>query len=85
MADEQAKKGPAANQVDVRHNYDSSVNSIRRATRGAEVSNERISPGEWHERRKALPQRIIKVVKEGADNGGSSEKRTAPGPQVQAA
>ena len=42
MADEQARKGTAANQEGVRHHYDSAKATIRRITRGGEISHERI-------------------------------------------
>ena len=42
MADEQVRKGAAANQKDVRHNYESEKATIRHATRWGEVSHERI-------------------------------------------
>ena len=40
MADEQARRGSADNQEDARHNYDSAKATIRRATKGEEISHE---------------------------------------------
>ena len=42
MAYEQARRGAATNQEDVRTNYDSAKPIIRRATRGGKISRERI-------------------------------------------
>ena len=56
--------------------------TVRRATRGGNISHERICQDVWRERRKALLQRRIKVVKERADDNGSSEKWPPPGAHV---
>ena len=90
VADDQVRKRAVDEQEHIWHNYDSAKATIWCATRGGEISDERIRrvygmKAEKFYRTKVWPHKKIKVVKEGADDYGLQEKWPPPVAQLLAA